>query len=416
MKKLISVILALALVLPAMPAAFAEETDQLSGIFAALTAEGSDYSEYKAACREYYPDVRYEETLESGSITINVSGTESMDGSYTFVQEGDYLTISGDRTDFTIQAMVRNVLGAVGDYYGMNTSLLNAYVSGLSALEMDSPYFKMQDDEAAGTAAFSIYTAGPYDMKELDRMVLTADVLEKYAYDPLADEFISQMINLGKVSIIANGSKDGLTILAAEYGELDELAYRAIINVAAALQPAGWEAFLEGYTELADAEAEEYTAVLNADEEAVREIYTDPMDGYSYAVVRIGNAIQETAEETQAGESEAEAAEKKDVQYVLYLGTNDKDTNKPVFTEAEAMEQAKAILIKHFGGYTIQEASGGWIDGDTVYQEYTLVIYLSDTTADRVHAAADELVNTFRQSSVMIQENPTVTEFYSPAQ
>ena len=98
-------------------------------------------------------------------------------------------------------------------------------------------------------------------------------------------------------------------------------------------------------------------------------------------------------------------------------GSSDgKTTEMSVFTEAEAMEQAKAILIKHFGGYTIQEASGGWIDGDTVYQEYTLVIYLSDTTADRVHAAADELVNTFRQSSVMIQENPTVTEFYSPAQ
>ena len=102
-----------------------------------------------------------------------------------------------------------------------------------------------------------------------------------------------------------------------------------------------------------------------------------------------------------------------DVQYVMYLGTNDKDTNKPVFTQAEAMERAKEILIDHFGGYTIQEANGGWIEGDTEYQEYTLVIYLSDTTPDAVHAAADELVETFRQSSVMIQANPTTTEFYS---
>lgn len=114
------------------------------------------------------------------------------------------------------------------------------------------------------------------------------------------------------------------------------------------------------------------------------------------------------------GEQDSAATETNaDIQYVMYLGTNDKDTNKPVFTEAEAQEQVKDILIRHFGGYTIQEASGGWIDEGTVYQEYTLVIYLSDTTEEAVHAAADELIETFRQSSILIQTNPTRTEFYS---
>ena len=74
----------------------------------------------------------------------------------------------------------------------------------------------------------------------------------------------------------------------------------------------------------------------------------------------------------------------------------------------------KEILISHFGGYTIQEAFGGWIGDDgTEYQEYTLVIYLSDTTAEKIHAAADELIREFNQSSIMIQENPTRTEFYT---
>ena len=113
---------------------------------------------------------------------------------------------------------------------------------------------------------------------------------------------------------------------------------------------------------------------------------------------------------------EAEASEQGSIQYVLYLGTNDKDTNKPVFTQAEALEQAKNILIRHFGGYTIQEAHGGWIDSGKKYQEYTLVIYLSDTTLDKIHAAADEMIETFRQNSVLIQENPTKTEFYSGKQ
>ena len=56
----------------------------------------------------------------------------------------------------------------------------------------------------------------------------------------------------------------------------------------------------------------------------------------------------------------------------------------------------------------------GWVDDDgTLYQEYTVVIYLSDTNEEQVHAAADELLQVFDQSSVLIQKNPTNTEFYS---
>ena len=124
--------------------------------------------------------------------------------------------------------------------------------------------------------------------------------------------------------------------------------------------------------------------------------------------------LEDLAEErVPAEDPAAEEAADSDVQYVLYLGTNDKDTNSPVFTESEAMEKAREILLRNFGGYTIQEAHGGWIDEGKEYQEYTLVISLSDTTPEKVHAAADELISVFRQSSVLIQENPTKTEFYA---
>ena len=111
----------------------------------------------------------------------------------------------------------------------------------------------------------------------------------------------------------------------------------------------------------------------------------------------------------------AEAAPK-DIQYVLYLGTNDKDTVEPVFPPEEAKERLEEILIRRFGGYTVQDASGGWVDGGKEYQEYTLVIYLSDTTLEDVHALCDELVEVYRQSSVLIQANETTTEFYSGRQ
>ena len=131
---------------------------------------------------------------------------------------------------------------------------------------------------------------------------------------------------------------------------------------------------------------------------------------------------QEAAQQAEAQPADTQAAEAQrpdaqaegqDIQYVMYLGTNDKDTNEPVCSPEEARERAEDILIEHFGGYTIQEAHGGWEYEGTRYQEYTLVIYLSDTTIDAVHAAADDMIKAFNQSSVLIQANTTSTEFYS---
>ncbi len=103
-----------------------------------------------------------------------------------------------------------------------------------------------------------------------------------------------------------------------------------------------------------------------------------------------------------------------DIQYVMYVGTNDKDTNEPVCKPEEAKKKVDAILIKHFGGFTIQEANGGWVDDSGKrYDEFTVVVYISDTDLDSVHKAADDLIKEFNQSSILIQANETKTEFYS---
>ena len=102
----------------------------------------------------------------------------------------------------------------------------------------------------------------------------------------------------------------------------------------------------------------------------------------------------------------------KDIQYVMYIGTNDKDTNEPVCSPDEAKDKVEEVLVKHFGGYTIQEAHGGWEDDGTRYQEYTVVAYLGDTDLESVHDAADKIIKEFNQSSVLIQANETSTEYY----
>lgn len=125
------------------------------------------------------------------------------------------------------------------------------------------------------------------------------------------------------------------------------------------------------------------------------------------SVVSLYRSIEQTPNETEG----------RDIQYVMFLGTNDKDTNEPYGTAEEAKSKVDEVLTKYFEGFTIQEANGGWVNNDgSVAHEYTVVILLSDTTLDRVHQASDDLIKEFNQSSILIQANETVTEFYSGAE
>ena len=122
--------------------------------------------------------------------------------------------------------------------------------------------------------------------------------------------------------------------------------------------------------------------------------------------------LPESTQETSAEQTEMT----QDIQYVVYIGTNDKDTNEPVCTPEEAQERLENVLTEHFYGFTVQEARGGWLNDDgSVAHEYTLVVYLSDTTLDEVHAACDDLIAEFNQSAILIQQNLTTTEFYAGA-
>ena len=136
---------------------------------------------------------------------------------------------------------------------------------------------------------------------------------------------------------------------------------------------------------------------------------------YGENVVKTGNFrwLEELAEERVPSDASVEETTEEN-QYVLFLGTNDKDTNKPVFAQEEAREKARDILIRYFDAYTLQEAGGAFKSEDgSVYQNYTLVISLTGTTEEQVHDAADELLAVFNQRSVRIETNLAKTEIYS---
>ena len=106
------------------------------------------------------------------------------------------------------------------------------------------------------------------------------------------------------------------------------------------------------------------------------------------------------------------------LQYVMYVGTNDKDTYAPRFTHEEAIDIVDRICLKHFDGYTIQEATGSWIDETgTPTHEYTIVCFFDSARKEAVYAAADEIIEALNQNTVLIEVNELSSiDYYSGKQ
>ena len=100
-------------------------------------------------------------------------------------------------------------------------------------------------------------------------------------------------------------------------------------------------------------------------------------------------------------------------QYVMYVGTNDKDTYAPKYTEEEAREIVDSICLKNFEGYTLQDATGSWVDEkNNVTHKYTVVCYFDDADRDTVYRTADELIKVLNQNTILIEENEIKYDYY----
>ena len=243
-----------------------------------------------------------------------------------------------------------------------------------------------------------------YTFRPSDQIVFDGAYYGENAKTSKVDAIVRE---IGQQPVLAFGNSSG--DLAMEIYTLSNNPYKSAAYMVVADDAEREYGDAEGAEEKKKSYAEQGIGIISMRDD-FKTIYGD-------GVMKTGIAPKQEAQ-AEGGAPTAgvpgDAEETQDVQYVLYLGTNDKDTNKPVFTQTEAMQRAREILIARFGGYTIQEAHGGWIGDDgKEYQEYTLVIYLSGAAKEQVYAAADELIDVFHQSSILIQTNPTKTEFYS---
>jgi len=286
MKKTVKtlVLLTLALALLAAQVALAEPDATVKGIYDALTAEGSGYSQMKAMYADYYPDCAFEEALNDDGFTLTISGSPEMEGSWTFARAGDNLTVTIGGEDMVGYSLIMYVMEAVGDVLGMDSALMNGYINGVNALGIEDACFNSVAD-GDGNTTVSINIAAPWEMKALDQMVLDERIMD---FEPLGGMYTSHAASVGKVMIVVNGEPEDATILLGEYGGLDDVAYQSLINAVKLFRPNGWEDFIDGYTALADAETAGYTVRLNADAEAVAEIIDDARESYSYAVIHFG--------------------------------------------------------------------------------------------------------------------------------
>ncbi len=295
-KRLIAAVLVLVLLLALSACgqrASAEEeagnADTLKGIYEALVAPESDYSENRALMTDFYPELEYSETLGTDRITITfkANGNEYFtDGTWEFVQDGDRLTAVIADGDYTGAVYVIYVANAIGSYFGMEPALVSGYLNGLSVLGAESDNISITRDEAAGTTTYSLNIAGPWDMKELDQMLLTEAALDA---EPLDENYTGQGGNVGKLLYMTNGNVNGFTVLIAEYGELDDIAYQSIVNLVTLRKPVGYEAFLVDFTELKALETDDYTVVLDPDDNTIAEIMDERNDKYSYVLLHFGS-------------------------------------------------------------------------------------------------------------------------------
>ena len=99
--------------------------------------------------------------------------------------------------------------------------------------------------------------------------------------------------------------------------------------------------------------------------------------------------------------------------YILYIGTNDKDTYQQEIPTEEARDMVNAICAKYVGGYTASDAKGGWVDEtDTLTQENTLVYSFYEITEEQLVQVMDDILKQLNQNSILVERQEAVYTYY----
>ena len=128
----------------------------------------------------------------------------------------------------------------------------------------------------------------------------------------------------------------------------------------------------------------------------------------------IGYLAAKNVRETEPEAGLLTASMDSGTKYLLYIGTNDKDTYKQEIPTEEAKEIVNSICARYAGGYTASDAKGGWVDEtDTLTQENTLVYAFYDVTEDQLICIMNDVLRELNQNSILVEEQYAVYTYYS---
>lgn len=100
--------------------------------------------------------------------------------------------------------------------------------------------------------------------------------------------------------------------------------------------------------------------------------------------------------------------------YVLYIGTNDKDTYTQQIPLDEAEQIINQICSQYVEGYTVQQAEGGWVDeSGTLTQEQTLVYSFDAVREEDLIAIMDQVLVQLNQASILVERQDLTYCYYS---
>jgi len=106
---------------------------------------------------------------------------------------------------------------------------------------------------------------------------------------------------------------------------------------------------------------------------------------------------------------------KQEIEYTMYIGTNDKDTYQLEMSLDDARSIVHNTMMDHFSdGFTMYEANGVWRDEyNVITLEYTFVCILEHVDKTEVYKAADELIAQLNQNTILIVSNSvSKVDFY----
>lgn len=99
--------------------------------------------------------------------------------------------------------------------------------------------------------------------------------------------------------------------------------------------------------------------------------------------------------------------------FVLYIGLNDKDTYTQLIPTEEAIATVNEIASRHVDGYTMQDASGGWVDETgTLTQEPSLVYSFDQAAEADIIAIMDEVLAVLNQNSILVEKEDLTYTYY----